>query len=430
MVPCANTGRSSRSGGQPVLLQANPTGGAVSSGSATIAGQGSPAVTINQASNTAIINWNTFSIGSGELTKFIQPSSTSAALNRVLGGQTSFINGTLSANGQVYLINGNGIVVGPGGVITTAGFTGSTRDIADSDFMSGNLHFTGSSDAGVTNLGTITALGGDVVLIGKTVDNKGTINASGTAGLVAGDDVMLAQQNADGSTITVDPVSDDAAPTGKQKVGVKNSGTITASTAELKAANGNIYALAIENTGLVRATTVTEQGGHIYLTADSGTIVNSGTLDASATAAQGHGGTVLVKSAAGRVVHSGKILARGGQGGAGGQVEISGAQVALTGTVDTRAEGGTTGGLLLDPATLDVITGGGTDPTASTVDPSTVDSLLMMNDLTLSAQNNITITNAISWDSGNNLVLRNDDAGQHDQHQRGDHQFLFGRAAA
>ncbi len=163
-------------------LQANPTGGNVAAGSAAIAGQGSSTVTINQASNRAIINWQTFSIGSGELTKFIQPSSSSAALNRVLGGQTSVINGTLSANGQVYLVNGNGILVGPGGMVSANAFTASTRDIADSDFLSGNLHFKGSGSAGVQNQGTIQALGGDVVLIGKTVDNQGTIEAQGTAG--------------------------------------------------------------------------------------------------------------------------------------------------------------------------------------------------------------------------------------------------------
>jgi filamentous hemagglutinin family protein len=392
------------------LLDANPTGFKVANGSASIAGQGSSAVTITQGSNTAIINWNTFSIGAGESTSFLQPTG-GAALNRVLGGQTSFINGTLSANGQIYLINGNGIVVGAGGIITTAGFIASTRDISDYDFNHGKLQFKGRNDAGVTNLGTITALGGDVVLLGKTVNNKGTINATGTAGLVAGDDILLAQQNADGSTITVEPVSTPSAPTGKQKIGVKNSGTITASTAELKAANGNIYALAIQNEGIVRATTVTQQGGHIYLTADSGTIVNSGTLDASATAATGQGGTILVKSATGKVVHSGKILARGGQGGAGGQVEISGSQVAITGTVDTTATDGTTGNLLLDPASIDVITGGGTDPTASTVDPTTVDSLLNSTGLTLSAQNNITISNDVSWDSGNNFTLVTTTAG-------------------
>ena len=128
----------------------------------------------------------------GELTKFVQPSAASAALNRVLGGQTSIIDGTLSANGQIYLINGNGIVVGPGGVVSANSFIASTRDIADSDFLAGNLHFTGNSAAGVQNLGTINALGGDVYLIGKTVDNQGAINAvNGTVGLGAPDDVLL-----------------------------------------------------------------------------------------------------------------------------------------------------------------------------------------------------------------------------------------------
>jgi filamentous hemagglutinin family protein len=404
-------------------LRANPTGGAVAAGAASIAGQGSASVTVNQASNTAIINWQTFSIGSGEATKFIQLSSTSATLNRVLGGQTSIIDGTLSANGRIFLLNGNGIVVGQNGVITTAGFTGSTRDIADSDFLDGNYHFVGSGDGGVTNYGRISALGGDVVLIGKTVDNEGTINASGTAGLIAGDDVLLAQQNADGSTITVNPVSSPTAAT--TKIGVKNGGRIKASAAELKAANGNIYALAIKNDGMIQATTVTRQGGHIYLTSDSGTIVNSGTLDASASAARGHGGAVLVKSQAGKVVQTGKIVAQGGQGGVGGNVDISGAQLDFTGMVDLTAAGGTTGDLLLDPATLTVVSGAAVttgagaaqpdpgdnasdvnDPNSSTITNGTVNAALAMTNLTLDADNTITVNAAITWMTANTLTLK------------------------
>jgi filamentous hemagglutinin family protein len=404
-----------------LAARANPTGGAVAEGSAGIAGQGTSTVTINQASNTAIINWQTFSIGAGELTKFVQPSSSSAALNRVLGGQTSIIDGTLSANGQIYLLNGNGIVVGPGGVINTAGFTGSTRDISDADFLSGNLHFVGGGQAGIKNFGTINALGGDVVLIGKTVDNAGTISATGTAGLVAGDDVLLAQNNADGSTITVNPVS---APTAAPaQVGVRNTGTVTASRAELKAANGNIYALAIQNEGVVRATTLTRQGGHIYLTSDGGTIINSGTLDASATTAGGQGGTVLMKSTGGQVVHSGAILARGGQGGAGGNAEISGAQVGFTGTIDLTAPGGTTGSLLLDPATLTVVAGTGGNvtvitpgndqngPTSTTIGATTVDNILTNANLTLNADNSVTVASDISWNAATTLTLSTNNTG-------------------
>ncbi len=115
---------------------------------------------MKQTTPTAIINWQTFSIGAGETTTFLQPSAASAVLNRVLGGETSIIDGTLTANGQVYLVNGNGIVVGPDGVVNANAFTASTRDITNADFLAGKLHFTGSNDAGVQNLGTISALGG------------------------------------------------------------------------------------------------------------------------------------------------------------------------------------------------------------------------------------------------------------------------------
>jgi filamentous hemagglutinin family protein len=331
---------------------ANPTGGQVVGGAASI-NTVPGTVTINQQSNIAIINWQTFSIGAGELTKFVQPSSTSAALNRVLGGQTSLIDGTLSANGRVYLVNGNGIIVGPGGIVCANSFTASTRDIADSDFVAGKLHFTGSSSAGVQNLGKIHALGGDVYLIGKTVDNQGSIRATkGTVGLAAGDDVLLAQQNADGSTITVSPSSHAKRESGK--TAVSNTGTITATNAELKAANGNLYALAINNGGTIRATTVSHQGGHIYLTSDSGTVVNSGTLDASATVAGGKGGIVSLKNAKGTTTDSGKILAKGGQGGAGGNAEVSGTTIHYTGLTDLTAPGGTTGTLVLDPFNITI----------------------------------------------------------------------------
>jgi filamentous hemagglutinin family protein len=366
----------------PICLLANPTGGSVVAGSAKITGQGTGAVLINQASNTIIINWRSFSINSGETTSFLQPGANSAALNRVLGGQTSLINGTLSANGQVYLINGNGVIVGPGGVISAGAFTASTRDLANADFLSGNLHFTGSSDAGVQNLGSITALGGNVVLIGRTVDNEGTISAPrGTAGLIAGDNVLLAQDNADGSTITVSPASMAANVGGR--VGVKNGGTIAAAAAELKAANGNIYGLAVQNLGTIRATTISHQGGHIWLTSDSGTVSNSGTLDASATASGGRGGEVTLKSAGGTVSHTGRIIARGG--------EISGAQVQFIGTVDLTAPGETRGTLLLDPETIDIITGGGADLNGSTIDPSAIVAALNSADVTLNGTTSITV---------------------------------------
>jgi len=80
--------------------RANPAGGTVAAGSATIAGEGTALTTIHQTSDRAILNWQGFSIGLGEVTRFIQPGAGSAALNRVLSGNPSQLLGTLQANGQ------------------------------------------------------------------------------------------------------------------------------------------------------------------------------------------------------------------------------------------------------------------------------------------------------------------------------------------
>src|SRR5262245_35682943 len=114
---------------------ANPLGGQVVGGRANIQGQGTSQVTITQSSNRAIINWNAFNIGSGERTQFIQPNSSSIAVNRVTGGLgPSQLHGTLTANGRIFLVNPDGILVGPGAKIDTAGFLATTNDITNRDF--------------------------------------------------------------------------------------------------------------------------------------------------------------------------------------------------------------------------------------------------------------------------------------------------------
>src|SRR6185369_17466269 len=115
----------------------NPIGGTVTAGSATITQPGAGMLHINQTSDRAIINWNSFSIRAGELTRFNQPSVNAATLNRVLSGNPSEIYGSLQANGAVYLINPSGILIGPGGQINTRAFVGSTLNVTDGNFLSG-----------------------------------------------------------------------------------------------------------------------------------------------------------------------------------------------------------------------------------------------------------------------------------------------------
>ncbi len=396
------------------LARANPSGGSVAAGSATISGTGTPSVTINQLSNTAIINWNSFSISSGEVTTFVQPSAASAVLNRVTGGGITSIDGTLNANGQVFVINGNGVYIGKSGAVNTAGFAASTLDISDKDFEKNNLQFNGSSSATVQNLGTISAGSGDIYLIGQTVDNEGSLSAlNGTVGLAAAQSVLIKQSGTQHVFVSSTPgitVSSGAAA-------VTNRGSIIATAAELRAANGNMYALAINNGGTIRASTVQKQGGRVYLTADSGVIVNTGSVDASATAAGATGGTIQFKtSSSGTVVNHGLVISHGGQGGTGGTVDLSGGTLDFTGGVDLTTVGGKTGSLLLDPSSITVnndpnangtVTTTGTVTTympapnfpggVSTLYNVTLEAQLAIANVIVDGVNNVTVNAPVTW---------------------------------
>ncbi|MDP1586329.1 MAG: filamentous hemagglutinin N-terminal domain-containing protein, partial [Prosthecobacter sp.] len=240
----------------PFSCLANPTDGVVIMGNAQIQNTAPGLTTILQSTDRAVIDWQSFSIAAGEQTKFIVPDATSATLNRVLGCDPSILNGSLTSNGHLFLINSNGIIFGKGSTVDVAGLTASTLDIDHCAFMAGGeMIFKGSSEAAVKNAGMIRASTGDVFLIGYQVSNSGTIQApNGTVGLAAGSEVLIK------------PVGDERvvvrnAAGSHKKTGVSNSGLIEANVAELKAHNGNVYALAIRNTGRVAATGVTRQGG-------------------------------------------------------------------------------------------------------------------------------------------------------------------------
>ena len=326
--------------GQTAPLLGNPTGGQVAAGSATITNAGTT-LNINQGSDKAIINWQSFSINSGEMTKFLVPTSSSATLNRVLGGNPSAIYGTLQSNGQLFLVNPSGIVVGAGGRIDTAGFLGSTLNVSDGEFLQGgDLHFLGTSGAGIDNHGIIHAASGDVYLIANQVSNSGTLSApQGNVGLAAGMEVLL--QQAGDQHLFVQPVLSGSS----QATGVSNAGSIQAATAELKAAGGNAYALAINNNGNIAVTGFKKVNGQVYLIADGGNITNSGQI--SAQNPNGDGGTIVLNghgtSSAGTVLSSGKLIASGkGRGTKGGTVQVLGNQVGITdqGVVDVSGDAG------------------------------------------------------------------------------------------
>src|SRR5678816_1509254 len=283
---------------------ANPVGESVVAGVAKF-NRGGDSLLIRQDSQKLIIDWKEFSISNGELTRFLQPGSNSAALNRVSGGNPSAIYGSLQANGKVYLINPNGVFICPSSRVDAGSFVASTLQMSDADFLKGgNLTLAGESEASVVNLGTINALDGDAFLIAKTVENHGTINApKGTVGLAGGTEVILQPKGDETIGVSI------ASGSGK----VVNTGKIAAAQAELKAAGGNLYALAIQNSGSVRATGVERKAGRVFLRANAGNIENAGKIEAKN--AKRSGGHIVVGTASSvdgskagvRVVNSGVL---------------------------------------------------------------------------------------------------------------------------
>ncbi len=313
----------------PLNADALPTGGQVVAGKAAI-GQSGNTLTVTQASHKAILDWQRFGIGRGESVNFDQPSSSSIALNRVLGADASAIYGHLNANGQVFLVNPNGIYFAPGAQVNVGGIVASTLGISNRDFLDGHDTFSGTSTARVINDGSIiTPDGGYVAFIGHQVTNDGSIRTpGGTTALGAGATVDLSFAGNRLVTYQISAAALNAL--------AKNGGLIQASggTVILTAqARHALLKTVVNNTGVIQAQSVQKHNGTIRLLGGhSGTTQVSGTLDASAPNA-----------------------------GSGGTIETSGAhlKVASTAVITTKASNGQNGHWLIDPYNFTIAASGG-----------------------------------------------------------------------
>ncbi len=208
-----------------------PTG--VISGSADISTNG--AHTIITASDGAIINYAQFDVLTGDSVQFIQPGADARVLNRIQSVDPSIINGALSANGIVYLVNPSGVVFGEGAVISAAGIVAAAANIADADFIAGVDRFAATGGV-VTNMGVINAES-LVHLVGSRVENMGAIVApAGVVSMTAGNSVYLADT---GSRLMVQ-VDNAAAPGADPSVA--HTGSIEADTALFS--TGDVYSIA------------------------------------------------------------------------------------------------------------------------------------------------------------------------------------------
>ena len=388
----------------------NPTAPQVVNGGASF-NQAGNLLTVKNT-NGAIINWNSFSIGANETTRFIQSSAASSVLNRVITNDPSLLLGILSSNGRVWLVNPAGIMVGQGARIDVAGFVASTLNVRNEDFLAGRLNFGAAPNAGsIQNYGQITTpTGGSVYLVAPNVENHGIINApNGEVILAAGQTAQLIDTGTPGVKVDVTGAESnvtnlgeivaEAGRIGMAGVLVKSSGTLNASSVVKE--GGRIFLKASKDAyvdGAGRIVTTGTKGGRIEVLGNRVAVMDQAQLDASGDSG---GGTVLVggdykgknpdiqnanityfgpqasikadamtSGDGGKVIvwaddttrAYGNISARGGaESGNGGFVETSGHQyLDVRGIrVDSSARNGAAGNWLLDPTDITIAAGSG-----------------------------------------------------------------------
>ena len=399
-----------------------PSGGSLAAGQASWQAQGST-LTVNQASQRAVIDWQRFDLGSQASVVFNQAAGRNAAtLNRVLGQQPSQILGRIQAPGQVFISNPAGVIFGAGASVDVGGLVGTTMSISNADFMAGNGVWQRQGSTGaVVNQGTLTAAdGGYVALLAPEVRNEGVVLArAGTVALAAGESIRLDFDGPGLSSVLVTPAAIKTLVDNRQAV-LAPEGLVILSARSAESLRSGV----VNQAGVVDASSLVSRGGRVMLEGDSialtagsridatgatgGGSVHVGggwqgsgplagattvvmaegaSIDASATR-RGDGGEVVLWSDVGRAgtrteAH-GHISARGGaEGGDGGRVETSGHTLDIRGaTVDASSAKGRGGRWLLDPtdltidaaqaATIVTALEGGTDTAVQTANGSVI----------------------------------------------------------
>jgi filamentous hemagglutinin family protein len=282
----------------------NPTGAQVVNGQVSITSSGNVMTITN--SPGAIINWQNFSNNVGDITRFNQQSANSSVLNRVIGQDPSQILGTLQSNGKVFLINPNGIMFGAGAQVNVNGLIASTLNLSNENFLVGKLNFNaGTSTGSISNQGSITTpSGGQVYLIAPHIENSGIITSpKGDVILAAGNSVQLVDSSSPDMQVVVSAPTDQAINLGQ----------------------------------------VIAQGGKIGI---YGALINQrGTVNAN-SAVVGENGKIILKASGDTLLEAGSITTATGTG-KGGDIQILGERVGLTGDAKIDASGHTGGGTVL-----------------------------------------------------------------------------------
>ncbi|MCB1743013.1 MAG: filamentous hemagglutinin N-terminal domain-containing protein [Gammaproteobacteria bacterium] len=321
---------------------ANPHAPTVVHGTAAFSGSGTRLDV--QASDRAILNWQQFSIGTGEHTHFALPDPASAVLNRVVGSDPSAILGRLSSNGHVVLVNPHGIAFGAEAVVDTAGLIASTLGISDRDFLDGRWAFAEGPEgaAPLSNAGLIRTDAGGVFLIAPRIENSGLIETEdGDLLLAAGRRVTLTGLDLAGIRLEV-AAPDDA---------VINLGALIA-----RGGSAGLAGAMLRNAGLIEATGLGQDAqGNIVLQAAADIELAPGSLTRASREVHIESASAVVESGAGAGANASDEPASVWLGGSvraanertGGTIRVAGARIAVLDTARIDASGPEGGGQVL-----------------------------------------------------------------------------------
>ena len=289
-----------------IPVYAAPNGANVVHGNVNISQSGSNTI-INQNTDKAIINWNSFDVNKGESVLFNQNSSSSIILNRVTNGLPTNIFGNISANGNVFILNQAGVLVGNGASINTNSFLAGAANINDNDFIAGKYNFYGAQ-GNVINNGSIKVQdGGYAVLMGKNVENNGLISAKlGKIYLSSGETFRMDMSGNDLIGVEVEKGITDAY--------ISNTGHIQAEggTIIMTAKNASdVIRQAVNNTGVIDASSISYKGGKVILGAENGQVINDGEINVSSKSDEG--GSIELKAE--HIINNGLVYANGLNGG-------------------------------------------------------------------------------------------------------------------
>ena len=346
------------------------------------------------ASDNSIIHYHSFDIGSTETVEFIQPNSSARVLNRVTATDNpSDILGTLKANGQVYLVNPAGIIFGQNAIVDVGALYAAAGQISDNNYLNG-----------INNFSDLNRINGSI-----GVENKGTITATDTIFLGAGDKYSVAIRNTgilkapntihiEGSRNNIVEIEGtlDASNTATGQIG----GDIKVLSDEVDIHNANLNASGEAGGGTIRVGGDYQGSNPNILNASYTNVSSSTNLVANATT-QGNGGRIIVWADE-STSFAGSITATGGAlSGDGGFAEVSGKNyLEYQGSAILTAPNGETGTLLLDPETITI-------GTTTTNDSELSDQQILFSDSTGSSFN-ISATEVVnSLNTANTLLQAN-----------------------